>query len=262
MPTAEAEIRHRGGRSSRANVSLNSLVPRMRLSRMRAFLLRVQRAPTFSPARWITPSTASSPAESIFPVAGSQVISSGPAVRRTMRRTRGPPAASRAPIAEPIKPLAPVTTRFDPGRLLRSVMSTQPHLASRMLRQPCARPVLFVLLLMPSSCMAQEPARASLPTCTFQRISDGDSFRCADGRRIRLIGIDSPELQQQPFGPQAQRALLALLPLGATVRLETDASQRDRFGRELAYVWTGTTLVNEVLVREGWAVLYTVPPNV
>ncbi len=30
----------------------------------------------------------------------------------------------------------------------------------------------------------------------------------------------------------------------------------------LAYVWTGSSLVNERLVREGWAVLYTLPPNV
>jgi micrococcal nuclease len=79
---------------------------------------------------------------------------------------------------------------------------------------------------------------------------------------VRLIGIDSPELQQRPFGSQAQQALLALLPLGKTVQLETDASQMDRYGRELAYVWTEATLVNEAMVRDGWAVIYTVPPNV
>ena len=99
-------------------------------------------------------------------------------------------------------------------------------------------------------------------SCTIHRISDGDGFRCTDGRRVRLIGIDSPELEQRPFGAQAQQALLLLLPLGATVRLETDASQMDHYGRELAYVWTGDTLVNEAMVRDGWAVIYTVPPNV
>jgi micrococcal nuclease len=130
-----------------------------------------------------------------------------------------------------------------------------------MLRRRSSR-LLFLLLLLPTGCTAQQTASASIRNCTIHRISDGDSFRCTDGRRIRLIGIDSPELQQRPFGPQAQRALLALLPLGATVRLETDASQRDRFSRELAYAWSGSTLINEVLVRDGWAVLYTVPPNV
>jgi micrococcal nuclease len=115
---------------------------------------------------------------------------------------------------------------------------------------------------MPPACAGQEPARADARTCTVGRVSDGDSLRCSDGRRVRLIGIDSPELRQRPFGPQAQGALLALLPLGTTVRLEADVSRLDRFGRELAYVWTGDSLINEIMVRNGWAVTYTVPPNV
>jgi micrococcal nuclease len=123
--------------------------------------------------------------------------------------------------------------------------------------------LLLFALLPPSACSAQEPAQAAAArSCIVQRISDGDSFRCADGRRVRLIGIDTPELRQGPFGPQARRALLALLPLGTAVRLETDASPADRYGRELAYVWTGATMVNEAMVQGGWAVIYTVPPNV
>jgi micrococcal nuclease len=46
------------------------------------------------------------------------------------------------------------------------------------------------------------------------------------------------------------------------VRLERDVAPRDRYGRELAHVWSGSRLVNEALVLEGWAMLYTVPPNV
>jgi micrococcal nuclease len=79
---------------------------------------------------------------------------------------------------------------------------------------------------------------------------------------VRLIGIDSPESQQQPFGSEARVALLKLVPAGSTPRLEVDAAPTDRYGRTLAYVWMGRVLVNEVMVREGWAVLYTVPPNV
>jgi micrococcal nuclease len=52
------------------------------------------------------------------------------------------------------------------------------------------------------------------------------------------------------------------MPEGTTVRLERDVAPRDRYGRELAYVWNGRRMVNEALVREGWAMLYTVPPNV
>jgi micrococcal nuclease len=36
----------------------------------------------------------------------------------------------------------------------------------------------------------------------------------------------------------------------------------DRYGRVLAWVWIGGTLVNEAMVRRGWAGTYTVPPNV
>jgi micrococcal nuclease len=94
------------------------------------------------------------------------------------------------------------------------------------------------------------------------RVADGDSFRCSDGRRVRLIGIDSPEREQRPFGSKAQQALLGILPPGSGVILEYDVGLNDRYGRLLAYAWTGSTLVNEAMVRGGWAVLYTVPPNV
>jgi micrococcal nuclease len=61
---------------------------------------------------------------------------------------------------------------------------------------------------------------------------------------------------------QARRALARLVPPGSSVRLELDVAPRDRYGRELAHVWSGSRLVNEALVLDGWAVLYTVPPNV
>jgi micrococcal nuclease len=121
-------------------------------------------------------------------------------------------------------------------------------------------PLLFGLV--PTGCPAQQQTAALPADCTVSRVSDGDSFRCKDGRRIRLIGIDSPESQQQPAGEKARAALLRLLPPGSTVQLETDVAPTDRYGRTLAYVWSGSTLVNEVMVRDGWAVLYTVPPNV
>jgi micrococcal nuclease len=98
--------------------------------------------------------------------------------------------------------------------------------------------------------------------CVVVRVADGDSFRCADGRRVRLIGVDSPESQQRPHGARARKALLQLLPPAAAVRLEFDVAPTDRYGRFLAYVWVGPALVNEAMVRDGWAVLYTVPPNV
>src|SRR3954466_3637382 len=120
----------------------------------------------------------------------------------------------------------------------------------------------FLFWLMPVGCSAQQDEPPVADACTVSRVSDGDSFRCSDGRRGRLIGIDSPESQQQPFGPEARTALLRLLPLGSTVRLESDVAPHDQYDRALAYVWGGTPLVNELVVHGGWAGLYPVPPNV
>lgn len=115
-------------------------------------------------------------------------------------------------------------------------------------------------LVLVLAALAASPAPA--PGCDVDRIVDGDTFYCADGRKIRLIGIDSPELRQGEAGRQARDALRRLLPPGLAVRLEGDVAPRDRYGRTLAYVWSGGGLVNERMVREGWAVLLTVPPNV
>jgi len=121
--------------------------------------------------------------------------------------------------------------------------------------------LVLALGALPVSCAAQQPAPPG-SDCQVSRISDGDSFRCLDGRRVRLAGIDSPESQQRPYGARSRAALMRLIPISSTVRLEADVAPTDRYGRWLAYVWTGSVLVNEAMVRNGWAVLFTVPPNV
>jgi micrococcal nuclease len=99
-------------------------------------------------------------------------------------------------------------------------------------------------------------------SCTVTRIVDGDTVECAPAGRIRLIGMDTPELSQPPFGRRASAALAALIPVGSAVRLEQDVGARDRNGRLLAYIWVGNTMVNWRMVRDGWAVLLTYQPNV
>lgn len=99
------------------------------------------------------------------------------------------------------------------------------------------------------------------------RVNDGDTLTVLDGRRhrkVRLIGIDAPELGQRPWGDRA-RAHLERLVAGAgwTVTLEPDIDRIDKYGRSLAYVRTADgRLVNEEMLRSGNAVLFTFPPNV
>ncbi len=113
------------------------------------------------------------------------------------------------------------------------------------------------------SCAAGHPSvPAPSADCLAGRVVDGDTFYCRDGRKVRLLGIDSPERGQGAAGRLARRALEHLMPGDRLVRLDGDVTPTDRYVRVLTQAWVGRTLVNEALVREGWAVRCTVPPNV
>jgi micrococcal nuclease len=122
--------------------------------------------------------------------------------------------------------------------------------------------LLVVLALLRPRASSEPDASRQDDRCAVAHVVDGDTFRCGDGRKVRLIGVDTPEQGQGEAGRLARQALLGYLPVGRVVRLERDVQATDRYGRVLAFVWTGATLVNEAMVREGWAVLYTVPPDV
>jgi micrococcal nuclease len=90
---------------------------------------------------------------------------------------------------------------------------------------------------------------------TVRRAVDGDTLLLEDGRRVRLIGVDTPETKRegtpiQPWGPEAHD-MTARLVEGKPVRLEFDRERVDKYGRILAYVYTGDRLLNEELLREG-----------
>jgi micrococcal nuclease len=102
------------------------------------------------------------------------------------------------------------------------------------------------------------------------RVVDGDTIKVRlDGgltERVRYIGIDTPESVKpdtpvQCFAKKASHYNSALVA-GRNVLLKTDAEERDRYGRLLAYVYAGTTFVNRELVAHGYARTLTIPPNV
>jgi micrococcal nuclease len=82
-------------------------------------------------------------------------------------------------------------------------------------------------------------------------VIDGDTIELADGRRVRLIGIDTPEIGDC-YASEATARIRELL-LGRTVRLVRDVSAVDPYGRALRYVYIEDTFVNHVLVAEGYA---------
>ena len=89
---------------------------------------------------------------------------------------------------------------------------------------------------------------------TVRSVTDGDTFRTISGERVRLIGVDCPELHRphKPVGYFAQEArdFLDLLIGGRRVRLEyagDSADSTDRYGRHLCYMWVDdSVLVNLV----------------
>lgn len=99
------------------------------------------------------------------------------------------------------------------------------------------------------------------------KVYDGDTVSLfINGRKekARLIGIDAPELRQRPWGLKARKHLEELLNNSAwTVAVEFDAGQRDKYGRLLCYLRTsGGKMINLQMVKDGYAMLLTIPPNV
>lgn len=101
----------------------------------------------------------------------------------------------------------------------------------------------------------------------IEKVLDGDSVAAnVRGKReqIRFIGIDAPELGQKPWGRRSKKFLEGLIASsGWQARIEYDVDKRDKYDRILAYLWSrDNKLINEEMLINGYAVLFTFPPNV
>lgn len=97
------------------------------------------------------------------------------------------------------------------------------------------------------------------PLAGTARASDGDSFRLGDDR-IRLLGIDAPELAQDcdtanggkwACGRMARNRMAALLSGGS---VDCQPEDRDQYDRLLATCRIGNTDIAAVMVAEGLAI--------
>lgn len=119
--------------------------------------------------------------------------------------------------------------------------------------RPCLR-LLAVLLL--SAAPASAAASGADTAAQVVSIGDGDTIRVRQSGRlltVRLACIDAPELAQTPHGALARRYLQTRLPIGATVQLIPQTT--DRYGRTVAEVIAGVNL-NLALVEGGLAFAY------
>jgi len=103
-----------------------------------------------------------------------------------------------------------------------------------------------------------KPAATAGEAGVVSRVGDGDTLTLVDGRTVRLVQIDAPELTSDCYGRAAQRALSALAGPGTRVRLVRDPrlDESDRYGRPLRYVVVAGRNVNVELVRTGAASPY------
>ncbi|WP_236614257.1 thermonuclease family protein [Stutzerimonas azotifigens] len=113
-------------------------------------------------------------------------------------------------------------------------------------------------------CPVVKPPR-QLPVAS---VVDGDTLRLADGRSVRLIGVNTPELGRkgkptEPFAEAARRRLDALVQAnGGRVGLVSGREAKDRYGRTLAHAYdAGGNNLEAVLLAEGLGYFVAVAPN-
>lgn len=122
--------------------------------------------------------------------------------------------------------------------------------------------VLWALCLTPGC-----PAPSGPPaTGMVAKVKDGDSIVLTDGRKIRYLGIDTPELtsrdpRELELARQAKQVNAELVQ-GVKLGLEYDVERYDRYNRLLAYVrLPDGRFLNVELVRRGLARVLLIPPN-
>lgn len=106
---------------------------------------------------------------------------------------------------------------------------------------------------------------------TVSRVIDGDTIELNTGEKLRYIGIDTPEINfgkdPECFAIQAKEFNKKLVE-NKVVKIEKDVSEKDKFGRLLRYVYvenestTSTIFINDYLVRQGYAIVSTYPPDI
>jgi micrococcal nuclease len=123
---------------------------------------------------------------------------------------------------------------------------------------------------------ALAPAWAAAGECRADHIDeivrvafvyDGDTVKLSDGRKVRLAGINAPEISHhgkaaEPLGEEARAFVVHLLPGDGHLQLRFERQRQDRYGRLLAhlYLMNGDS-IEERLLAKGLAQQLVIPPN-
>lgn len=140
--------------------------------------------------------------------------------------------------------------------------------AAPLLKKASLAGAFFVSVLCAWPAQAFCPQPSGLPTVSVQRVVDGDTLKLHDGRSVRLIGINTPELAHhgrniEPFAQAARQRLQALVnESGGRISLQVGSEARDHYGRTLAHAYDrGGQNLEARLLAEGLGYLVAVAPN-
>ncbi|TKW62060.1 MAG: hypothetical protein DI628_05430 [Blastochloris viridis] len=132
-------------------------------------------------------------------------------------------------------------------------------------------PVLCLLLLVhPAVAESKAKAKPKVFSGYVVRVIDGDTLVLEGDRRVRLLDINTPEMnyetgKPEPYAQDATDALRRMV-FGQYVTVETGRKAKDGYGRWLGHVYMrtangGSAWVNGTLVREGYAHIYSFADN-
>uniref|UniRef100_UPI00286B98BE thermonuclease family protein n=1 Tax=Chamaesiphon sp. OTE_20_metabat_361 TaxID=2964689 RepID=UPI00286B98BE len=111
-----------------------------------------------------------------------------------------------------------------------------------------------------------QTAPPSYPTVQVSRTISGNSIEWVDKsqqppmlQQGRLIGIDAPDLGQEPWGKQAKQRLEELIGTAGkgSVSIELDGAEADKYGRKYVYLWKDGRLLNQELIEDGYVLAIT-----
>lgn len=115
---------------------------------------------------------------------------------------------------------------------------------------------------------ADPGASAGIPItaseAVVEYVHDGDTLFLTDGRKVRLLGINTPEIGEQAecYGEEATTLLRTLLPQGTQVWVLGDVEELDQYGRSLLFIYKDdATNVNLALLEQGAAEVEQYEPN-